>query len=168
MDRIDINKVQFWSRIQKHQPNKLSEDTRTLECRLGMLLRKALYNNRNDTSLLVLVMEEKTIQSIPVMSFALMYACIQAIIGLIVGIFYALIFGAIFSAISSAIPSGGVDLTGFSVLFGAAAIVIFPIGAFIGGLVIGGVIALIYNFLAPRIGGIKLRFKEEYRPPQQP
>ena len=110
-------------------------------------------------------MEERTIQSIPVMSFALMYACVNAVIGLILGIFYAVVFGAIFSAIPSSVSSG-INLTGLGILFSAAAIVIVPITAFIGGLIIGIIVAVVYNFLAPRIGGIKLRFKEEYRPPQ--
>ena len=46
-------------------------------------------------------MEERTIQSVPVMPFALMLACISAVMGLIVGIFYAAIFGAIFSGLPS-------------------------------------------------------------------
>lgn len=55
----------------------------------------------------------------------------------------------------------GVDLTGFGMLFGLGSVILFPIMGFIGGLIQGLIIAVIYNFLAPRIGGIKLRFEEE-------
>ena len=109
-------------------------------------------------------MEEKTIQAIPILPFALMMACISAVIGLIIGIFYAVTFGAIFAAISSAVP-GEIDLTGFGILFGAAAIIIWPIVMFVIGLVEGVIVAAIYNFLAPRIGGVKLRFKEDRQLP---
>jgi hypothetical protein len=107
-------------------------------------------------------MEEKTIQNIPVMPFAVMIACIGAVIGLIVGIFYAIIGTAIISGVSG---TAGIDLTGLGIIFSVAAIIIMPIICFIGGLIEGLIIGVIYNFLAPRIGGIKLRFKEEYRPP---
>ena len=110
-------------------------------------------------------MNEKTIQSIPVMSFAMMLACIGAIIGLIVGVFYAIFFGAIFSAIPSTTQTG-VNLDFLKIIFGVGAIIIMPIFGFIGGLIQGFLYATLYNFLAPRIGGIKLRFKEENQPQQ--
>ena len=104
-------------------------------------------------------MEEKTIHSIAVMPFALMYACISAVIGLFIGIFYALMFGAIFASIPSS-TTADFNLGWLSLIFGVGAIIIMPIISFIGGLIIAAIIALLYNFLAPRIGGIKLRFKE--------
>lgn len=107
-------------------------------------------------------MEEKTIQNIPAVPFALMLGAIAAIIGLIVGIIFAIASTAMMSMISS---TYGIDVTGWGILFGAASIIIMPIICFIGGLIEGLIVAVIYNFLAPRIGGIKLRFKEEYRPP---
>lgn len=114
-------------------------------------------------------MKEKTIQSIPVLPFALMLGVISAVIGLIMGIFYALVFGAIFSTIPNlAIASPGVfDVSWLSVIFGVGAIIIMPIIGFVGGLINGVIVTVLYNFLAPRIGGIKLRFKEEaFTPPQ--
>jgi hypothetical protein len=76
--------------------------------------------------------EEKTIQNIPAVPFALMMGAILAVIGLIMGIIFALVFGSIMSMV----PTGGlVDLTGFSILFGLGAIIIMPIGGFIGGLI---------------------------------
>jgi len=115
-------------------------------------------------------MEEKTIQSIPVMTFALMLGIISAVIGLIVGILYAAVFGFIIAAIpaSSAASTSALNVSWFSILFGAGAIVTMPVIWFIGGLIQGALVAILYNFLAPKIGGIKLRFKEEnYAPPQQ-
>ena len=106
--------------------------------------------------------EEKTLQLIPVMSFALMFACIEALLGLLLGIFYAIVFGAIFSTIPNSVS--GITLNGLGILFSEAA-TIMPILGFISGLIIGVTIAVIYNFLAPRIRGIKLQFKNEYRPP---
>lgn len=118
--------------------------------------------------LLVNLMGEKTIESIPVMPFAMMLGVISAVIGLIIGIFYALVFGAIISSIPTTTGTTEVfDFGWLSVLFGVGAIIIMPIVGFIGGLIQGLIVAVLYNFLAPRIGGIKLRFKEEnYAAPQ--
>jgi MFS family permease len=144
--------------------------------RLGKTLKKSsvtyeenliLQNPRYKSS--VFYMEERTIQSVPVMPFALMLACISAVMGLIVGVFYAAIFGAIFSGLpSSATGTLGFNLGWLGLIFGIGAIITMPILFFILGLIQGVIYAWVYNFLAPRIGGIKLRFKEEYRaPPQQ-
>jgi hypothetical protein len=105
-------------------------------------------------------MTEKTIQSVPVMPFALMLGCIGAVFGLILGIFYALFFGAIFSLIPST-PQVDIDLSLLRLIFGVGALVIMPIIGFVGGLLQGLLYAGLYNLLAPRIGGIKLRFKED-------
>ncbi len=110
-------------------------------------------------------MEEKTVEAIPAVPFAVMMGAIDAVIGLIVGIIFAITSSAMMSMMSSTYD---IDLTGWGILFGVAAIIIMPIACFIGGLIQGLIIAVIYNFLAPRIGGIKLRFKEEGRPPPPP
>ncbi len=105
-------------------------------------------------------MGERTIQSISVMPFAMMLAVISAVIGLIVGIIYAVVFGAIFAAIpSTSASSPNLGLLG--VIFGVGAVIVVPIISFVAGLIQGLIIAVLYNFLAPRIGGIRLRFKEE-------
>jgi len=107
-------------------------------------------------------MEEKTIQSISVLPLALISGLIGAVIGLILGIFYAVVFGAIFSTIPPGTLTTGVfDFGWFSIIFGVAAIIIMPILGFIVGLIQGALVAVLYNFFAPRIGGVKLRFKEE-------
>lgn len=110
-------------------------------------------------------MEEKTIRAIPAGPFAIMMGAINAVIGLIAGIIIAAIGGALTSTISS---NTTVDLTGFGILFGVGAIVLMPIACFIGGVIEGLIIAIIYNFLAPRIGGIKLHFEEGSRQPPPP
>lgn len=43
-----------------------------------------------------------------------------------------------------------------------------PIIGFVGGLIQGAIFAALYNFLAPRMGGIRLRFKEESHTAPQP
>jgi hypothetical protein len=114
-------------------------------------------------------MEEKTIQSVPVVPFAMMMAVISAIIGLIMGIIFAGLFGAVLSSIPSTVLPGTGTTVNFgmlSALFGLGAVISMPIAGFIGGLIQGLIIALLYNFLAPRIGGIKLRFKESPSPLQ--
>jgi hypothetical protein len=105
-------------------------------------------------------MEERTIQSIPVMPFALMYACISAAIGFVMGIFYALLFGGIFANVSSSTTSN-LNLGWLSLFVGVGAVIVMPVFLFVSGLITAAITALLYNFLAPRIGGVKVRFKEE-------
>jgi riboflavin transporter FmnP len=113
-------------------------------------------------------MEEKTIIRIPAMPFALMWGAIEAAIGLIAGVIAAIFWTSIMSWATSLPNYQGPPLTGLGVIFGIGAIVIFPIMGFIGGLLQGLIFAVVYNFLAPRIGGIKLHFKEESRPSAPP
>lgn len=44
----------------------------------------------------------------------------------------------------------------------------YPIIMFVSGLIQGLIVAVLYNFLAPRIGGIKVYFQEESRVPTPP
>ena len=109
-------------------------------------------------------METKTISSVSVIPFALMFGVISAIIGLVVGIIYAIVFGAVISAV----PNNELFNFGWlRVLFSVGAIVIMPILGFAGGFIQGAIYAILYNFLAPRIGGIQLRFKEDRQIPSE-
>ena len=94
----------------------------------------------------------------------MMLGCIGAVIGVAVGIFYALSFGVILSMIPAATQTG-VNLGILRAIFGVGAIVIMPIMGFVGGLIQGLIYAALYNLLAPRIGGIRLRFKEDTQQP---
>ena len=113
-------------------------------------------------------MEGKTVMRIPAMPLALMSGAISAVIGLIVGVIMALLWTSIFSFASSIPGYTGPSMTGFGIFFGIGAIVMFPIIMFVSGLIQGLLIAVLYNFLAPRIGGIKLYFQEESRMPTPP
>ena len=111
-------------------------------------------------------MEERTIKAIPPMPFAVMMGAIEAVLGLIAGILIAIFYGAFLAMLGSAVDVGALGWLG--VIFGVGAIIILPIMMFIGGLIQGLIIAVIYNFLAPKIGGIKLQFEEGSRTPPPP
>jgi hypothetical protein len=113
-------------------------------------------------------MDEKTIMRIPALPLGLMFGAIQAVISLISGIIVALTWTSIFSFVSQMPNYTGPPLTFFGILFGIGAIVIFPIFGFVAGLVEGLLVAVVYNSLAPRMGGIRLQFKEESRPTTVP
>jgi hypothetical protein len=104
-------------------------------------------------------LEEKTIKYIPVVPVAIMLGLISAVIGLIMGIIFALSFGAIIPSIPT--TNEVFDTNLFRILFGIGSIVLMPVMGFAGGFIHGAIVAVLYNFLAPRIGGIKLVFKEE-------
>ena len=106
---------------------------------------------------------EKTIQKIPIKQFALMIACICGVIGLIMGIFCGVVFAAGFHTMMNNLSAGTSNVAHplIRIFFGIGAIILMPILAFICGLIHGAIIAYIYNFLAPRIGGIKIQFKED-------
>lgn len=104
-------------------------------------------------------MSEETISRIPVMPFAMMLAAIQAVISFITGIIIALIWAPFISYAQSMPNYTGPPLGFFGILFGVGAVVIFPILGFVIGLIEGLLFAVIYNFLAPRIGGIRLQFE---------
>ena len=104
-------------------------------------------------------MEEKTIKYIPVVPLAMMLGVISAVIGLVMGIIFALFFGSIIPSIPGTDEVAYTNL--FRILFGVGSIFLMPVMRFVGGFIQGAIVAVLYNFLAPRIGGIKLRFKEE-------
>ena len=108
---------------------------------------------------LVSQLEEKTIKYIPVVPLAMMLGVISAVIGLIMGIIFALTFGSIMPSLPG--TDEVFSNTLFRILFGVGSLVLMPVMGFVGGFIQGAIIAVLYNFLAPKIGGIKLRFKEE-------
>ena len=106
-------------------------------------------------------MEEKTIKSISPVPFGLIMGVITGVRGLIFTVIFALFY---FPLLSSLIPPPEtVSVVNVSVLpsvFGIIALVAIPVMAFVGGFIQGFLIAVIYNFIAPRIGGIRIVFKE--------
>jgi hypothetical protein len=113
-------------------------------------------------------LETKTISYVPIVPFALMLGVISAVIGLISGIIIALIFGSLPSVIPTTATDEFIALEWFRILFSIGSIVIMPIVGFAGGFIQGVIYAALYNFLAPKIGGIQLRFKTEEQTPPQP
>jgi hypothetical protein len=107
-------------------------------------------------------MEEKTIKSISPVPFGLMMGAISGVIAFIVAILFALFYLPVITSVQSynPVPTTGIDLSGFLAAIGILMVIIVPIIGFIAGFIQGLLYAVIYNFLAPRIGGIKLRFEE--------
>ena len=97
-------------------------------------------------------MGERTVKKIDVATFASILGAISALAGLITG----LIVAVLSSEISSLFPNLTERTIILDVLLGESAILIFPILSFMWGFLEGLVAAVIYNYLAPRIGGIKL------------
>jgi hypothetical protein len=97
-------------------------------------------------------MGERTVKKIGAATFASILGAISALAGLIAG----LIVAVLSSEISSLFPNLTERTIILDVLLGESAILIFPILAFMWGFLEGLVAAVFYNYLAPRIGGIKL------------
>jgi hypothetical protein len=97
-----------------------------------------------------------------------MLGVISAVIGLISGIIVALLFGSMPSVIPTTATNQIIALEWFRILFSIGSIIIMPILGFAGGFIQGVIYAALYNFLAPKIGGIQLHFKTEEQTPPQP
>jgi hypothetical protein len=95
-------------------------------------------------------MEKKTIKAIPAVPLALMMGAISAVIAFIAAIIMVLLM------LPALTYTPGFEWV--SVL-GALWVAVIPIVVFVAGFIQGLIVAVVYNFLAPRIGGIKLRFE---------
>jgi hypothetical protein len=100
----------------------------------------------------------KTINRIPAMPLALMLGTIGAVFGLIGGFIAAAFWATIFQVATSSPSYTGPSLSYFGIFFGIGALITAPIAGFVSGLLQGLIVAVLYNWLAPRIGGIKLQF----------
>jgi hypothetical protein len=94
--------------------------------------------------------EEKRIKAIPAVPFGLMMGAISAVIAFIAAIIMVLFMLPYFTY------APGFEWIGF---LGALWVIVVPIVVFIVGFIQGLIVATAYNFLAPRIGGIKLHFE---------
>jgi hypothetical protein len=101
--------------------------------------------------------ELKTIRKIPVGAVALMGATIEAVISFIYSVITAILILVGAANLNSLLPAG-VNVGSGAAL--AITVIIFAtVGGFIGGYIITAIVALVYNWLAPRIGGVKLEFE---------
>lgn len=95
---------------------------------------------------------KKEITHVDVRSVALIYGAILASIGLVVAVLI-LIFGSLFLSMmdeDTAMMLGG----------GAVAAIFIPFAYGMIGLVVGAVFSVLYNFIASRIGGVKVTIRD--------
>jgi len=95
-------------------------------------------------------MEEKTIKAIPAIPLGLMMGAVSAVIAFIASIIIVLLM------LPALTYTPGFEMIGF---LGALWVVVIPIVVFVVGFIQGLIVAVVHNFLAPRIGGIKLRLE---------
>lgn len=95
-------------------------------------------------------MEIKTIKRIDIMKFALNIGLISGVLGLVAGILVALFI----SAMRSLVPFA--ELSALMAIGGFVAIVAYPVMYFIYGFIGSAIAAILYNFIAPHVGGIKI------------
>jgi hypothetical protein len=97
------------------------------------------------------MVDVKEIKHIRAAPFTLMSASIHAILAFIA----AIIFVIIFEFVAPFIPQLGV-ISGAFALIGVSVIILAPLTAFFINIMIAFVQALLYNYFAPLVGGIKL------------
>ena len=93
------------------------------------------------------------VRRIGVLSLAKIQGTLYALLGLIIGAFvslFALVGGALMNALGSSSDSQ------FGMLFGAGAIIVFPILYGVLGFIIGLIIGGLYNLVAGMVGGIEI------------
>jgi hypothetical protein len=93
------------------------------------------------------------IKKVGVLSFAKIEAALGAIIGFILGLIWAII-GTAFMGFAN--MAGATMPSGFSIMFGLAAIIVVPILYAIIGFIAGLIVAFLYNLVAGWIGGIEV------------
>jgi len=98
----------------------------------------------------------KEIKHIRAAPFTLMTSSIHAILAFIA----AIILIATFGTIAALIPQLGL-FAGFITLLGLSIIILWPLTSFFFNIVYAYVLALLYNVLATRVGGIKLGLEGE-------
>jgi len=101
-------------------------------------------------------MEEKKLRAISAIPYAVMMSTVSAILSFII----AIILVAVWIPWLTTLPELG-PWQGLFVSIGVATVIVLPIVTFASTFIGAVAFALLYNFLAPRIGGIKLQFEEE-------
>jgi hypothetical protein len=111
--------------------------------------------------------EVKKLKSLPVFDFSLIIAVIWAIISFILGIIYFIVGYAALHQASTFIISLNNNTTAvvnsvassISTMGALYLIIVWPIMTFFLTFIGAAIVALLYNYLAPRIGGIKLELE---------
>ena len=109
----------------------------------------------------------KEVKSLPVLAVSLIVSVIFLILSFIFGVIWFIIgYSAIYqlstiiislnNETAAIVNSVAGSITAMGALY---LIIIWPIEAFIGTFILTAIVALLYNFLAPRIGGIKLELE---------
>jgi hypothetical protein len=93
----------------------------------------------------------KEITSVRIVPFTLMSSSVSAVLGLL----YAIILLIVFGLVALFVPEVG-QVAGLLASLGVALIIALPVATFFFSVLSSFVMALIYNLLVPRIGGIKL------------
>lgn len=109
----------------------------------------------------------KEVKSLPVVAVSLIVSVITLILAFIFGVIWFIIgYSAIYQLSTLIISLNNETATIVNSVAGSITamgalylIIIWPIEAFIGAFILTAIIALLYNFLAPRIGGIKLELE---------
>lgn len=104
-------------------------------------------------------MTEQTIKSISPLPLGLIMGLISAVMGLIVTIIFGIFYFPIIFNLES-LPET-INISGLPTLVGTITVILIPVIAFVTGFIQGLLTAVVYNFIAPRIGGIKLKFAEK-------
>ena len=95
-------------------------------------------------------MEEKTIKAIPAVPLGLMMGAVSAVVAFVAAIIMVLLM------LPTLTFTPGFEWVG---VLGALWVLVIPVVVFVVGFIQGLIVAVVHNFLAPRIGGIKLRFE---------
>ena len=109
----------------------------------------------------------KTVKSLPVLNISLIVSVIALILSFIAGILYFIIGWSTIHQISTyiislnpqtaaVVNSVAGSITAMGALY---LIIIWPITVFIGTFIVSAIAVLLYNYLAPMIGGIKLELE---------
>lgn len=110
------------------------------------------------------IVEMKEIRSLPVIPLSLMLSVLYTILTFIIMLIVAPIMmvvlqGAALAAVSttSSVPELG-GLGALGILGIVVMVIVIPLVVFIASFIYSALLALLYNFLAPKMGGIRLKF----------